>query len=212
MIFDSLKPEICPSPVEKSNIQGVTKLISDELCSGSSSNLQAPGGSSEWYLKQNEMNGAFFKQSSVFTKDSFSATTTSPPSQLLLSTPPPVPQIAQLPSGGRGTLHDGILEEYHHFPNQSNKTLLNRGHKGNLKQGMVDQRLQFQNPSYKLHFSKSSPLPESHSRQSMYTPNFQSRTDSKMGKLKVTSKQCCSQKTNSQLLQKQEQQKLQNEK
>ncbi|KAM6220965.1 methylcytosine dioxygenase TET2 [Rhynchocyon petersi] len=380
------KPEICPSPAENSNIQGVTKLISEELCSGTSSNLQAPGGSSEWFLKQNEMNGAFFKRSSVFTKDSFSATTTSPPSHLLLSTPPPVPQIPRLPSRGRGTLDDGILEEHHHYPNQSNKTLLGEvkiqtppevppsqssnsstsspspsvmlperpqnnciikneiqnlgsmavplssgetrqmsehlklkhssilhrstdpqghcqqlsGHKeqrilniqdkkqaqnhhppakchlkpgwielkaphfhqtesypkydevslqsflqyesnrsnqmtsnqytGNSSmsrmhpgqkimrpeqrsqgqsQGTADQRLQFQNPSYQLHFSKSNPLPDTHSRQSVCARNFQSRPDSKMGKLETSSKQCFSQKTNAQLPQKQEQQKLQ---
>ncbi|XP_007106564.2 methylcytosine dioxygenase TET2 isoform X1 [Physeter macrocephalus] len=117
--------EICPSPAENSNIQGTTKLVSgEEFCSGSSSNLQAPGGSSERYLKQNEMNGAYFKQSSVFTKDSFSATTTPPPSQLLLSPPPPLPQVPQLPSEGKSTLNDGVLEEHHHYPNQSNTALL----------------------------------------------------------------------------------------
>ncbi|XP_032030449.1 methylcytosine dioxygenase TET2 isoform X2 [Hylobates moloch] len=117
--------EICPSPAEN-NIQGTTKLVSgEEFCSGSSSNLQAPGGSSERYLKQNEMNGAYFKQSSVFTKDSFSATTTPPPpSQLLLSPPPPLPQVPQLPSEGKSTLNGGVLEEHHHYPNQSNTTLL----------------------------------------------------------------------------------------
>nr|XP_055152820.1 methylcytosine dioxygenase TET2 isoform X2 [Symphalangus syndactylus] len=117
--------EICPSPAEN-NIQGTTKLVSgEEFCSGSSSNLQAPGGSSGRYLKQNEMNGAYFKQSSVFTKDSFSATTTPPPpSQLLLSPPPPLPQVPQLPSEGKSTLNGGVLEEHHHYPNQSNTTLL----------------------------------------------------------------------------------------
>ncbi|EHH26094.1 hypothetical protein EGK_15982 [Macaca mulatta] len=119
--------EICPSPAEN-NIQGTTKLASgEEFCSGSSSNLQAPGGSSERYLKQNEMNGAYFKQSSVFTKDSFSTTTTPPPpppSQLLLSPPPPLSQVPQLPSKGKSTLNGGVLEEHHHYPNQSNTTLL----------------------------------------------------------------------------------------
>ncbi|XP_004380259.1 methylcytosine dioxygenase TET2 [Trichechus manatus latirostris] len=117
--------EICPSPAENSNIQGTKQLESgEEFCSGSSSNLQAPGGSSERYLKQNEINGAYFKQYSVFTKDSFSATTTPPPSQLLLSTPPPHPQISQLPSEGKSTLDDGVLEEHHQYPNQSNTALL----------------------------------------------------------------------------------------
>ncbi|XP_008055450.1 methylcytosine dioxygenase TET2 isoform X2 [Carlito syrichta] len=117
--------EICPSPAENRNIQGTTKLVSgEEFYSGSSSNLQAPGGSSEWYLKQNEINGAYFKQSSVFTKDSFSVTTTSPPSQLLLSSPPPLPQVLQLPSEGKSTLNDGVLEKHHHYPNQSNTALL----------------------------------------------------------------------------------------
>nr|XP_023404314.1 methylcytosine dioxygenase TET2 isoform X3 [Loxodonta africana] len=117
--------EICPSPAENSNNRGTTKLESgEEFCSGSSSNLQAPGGSSEQYLKQNEINGAYFKQCSVFTKDSFSATTTPPPSQLLLSTRPPLPRISQLPSEGKSTLDDGVLEEHRHYPNQSNTALL----------------------------------------------------------------------------------------
>lgn len=117
--------EICPSPAESSNIQGTAKLGSgEEFCLGPSGNLQSPGGSSERYLKQNEMNGACFKQSSVFTKDSFSATTTPPPSQLLLSPPPPLPQVPQLPSLGNGTLNDGVLKELHHYPNQSDPTLL----------------------------------------------------------------------------------------
>ncbi|XP_057560859.1 methylcytosine dioxygenase TET2 isoform X2 [Hippopotamus amphibius kiboko] len=117
--------EMCPPRAENSNIQGTTKLVSgDEFCSGSSSHLQAPGGSSERYLKQNEMNGAYFKQSSVFTKDSFSATTPPPPSQLLLSPPPPLPQVPQLPPEGTSTLNDGVLEEHHHYPNQSNTALL----------------------------------------------------------------------------------------
>lgn len=117
--------EICPSRVENSNIQGTAKLVSgEEFCSGSSSDLQALGGSSERYLKQNEMNGAYFKQSSVFTKDSFSASTTPSPSQLLLSPPPPLSQVSQLPSDGKSTLNDGVFEEHHHYPNQSNTTLL----------------------------------------------------------------------------------------
>uniref|UniRef100_H0XX74 Methylcytosine dioxygenase TET n=1 Tax=Otolemur garnettii TaxID=30611 RepID=H0XX74_OTOGA len=117
--------EICPSPAENSKVQGTTKLVSgEEFRSGSSSNLQAPGGSSERYLKQNEMNGAYFKQSSVFTKDSFSAATIPSPSQLLLSPPPPLPLVPQLPSEGKSTLNDGVLEEPHQYPNQSNTTLL----------------------------------------------------------------------------------------
>ncbi|XP_037686306.1 methylcytosine dioxygenase TET2 [Choloepus didactylus] len=119
--------EICPSRAETSTIPGTTKLVSgEEFCSDSSSSLQAPSGSSEQYLKQNEMNGAYFKQSSVFTKDSFSATTIPPPSKLLLSPPPPLPQIPQLPSEGENTLNDGDVEEHHHYPSQSNMTLLKR--------------------------------------------------------------------------------------
>ncbi|XP_020140103.1 methylcytosine dioxygenase TET2 [Microcebus murinus] len=117
--------EICPSPAENGNIQGTAKLVSgEEFCSGSSSNLQATGGSSEQYLKQNEMNGAYFKRSSVFTKDSLSATTTPPPPQLLLSPAPPRPRVPQLPSEGRSTLNDGVSQEHHRYPNQSNATLL----------------------------------------------------------------------------------------
>lgn len=86
--------------------------------------MQAPGGSSERYLKQNEMNGAHFKQSSVFTKDSFPATITPPPpTQLLLSPPPRLGEVPQLTSEGKSTLNDGVLEEHHHYPNQSNSTL-----------------------------------------------------------------------------------------
>ncbi|XP_004476282.2 methylcytosine dioxygenase TET2 [Dasypus novemcinctus] len=119
--------EICPSHAENSTSPGTTKLVSgEEFCSGSSSNLQASGGSSERYLKQSEMNGAYFEQSSVFTKDSYSATTTSPPSQLLLSPPPPLPQVPQLPSEGKSTLKDGDLEEHHHYPNQNNTILLKK--------------------------------------------------------------------------------------
>lgn len=117
--------EICPSPAENGNIQGTTKLVAgEEFCSGSSSNLQAPGGSSERYFKQNEMNGAYFKQTSVFSKDSFSATITPPPSKLLLSPPLPLPEVPQLPSEGKSTLSDGVLEDHHHYPNQSNTALL----------------------------------------------------------------------------------------
>ncbi|XP_006874619.1 PREDICTED: methylcytosine dioxygenase TET2 [Chrysochloris asiatica] len=118
--------ERSPSPAENSNIQGPTaKLVSgEEFCSSSSSHFQVPGCSSERYSKQNEMNGAVFKQSSVFPKDSFSATSIPPPPQLLLSSPPPLPQIPQLPSGGKSTLDDGVLQEHHRYPNQNNTALL----------------------------------------------------------------------------------------
>ncbi|XP_006881180.1 PREDICTED: methylcytosine dioxygenase TET2 [Elephantulus edwardii] len=116
------KPEMSPSPGEGCTLQGTTKLVSEEFFSSSGNNSQAPGGSSEWYLKQNEMNGAYFKQSSVFAKNSFSAITTPLPSQFLLSSPPLVPQIPQLPPGRRG-IFDQILE-HHHFSNQSNTALL----------------------------------------------------------------------------------------
>uniref|UniRef100_A0ABI7ZFJ9 Methylcytosine dioxygenase TET n=1 Tax=Felis catus TaxID=9685 RepID=A0ABI7ZFJ9_FELCA len=32
--------------------------------------------------------------------------------------------VSQLPSDGKSTLNDGVLEEHHHYPNQSNTTLL----------------------------------------------------------------------------------------
>ncbi|XP_075400086.1 methylcytosine dioxygenase TET2 isoform X2 [Tenrec ecaudatus] len=114
--------ELCPSPAENSNIQGTTKLVSGgEFCSGSSSSVQPPDGSSERYLKQNAMNGAYVKQSSVFTTDSFSATPTPPPLQLLLSSPPS--HISQLPSEGKNPLDDEALER-HHYPNQNDTALL----------------------------------------------------------------------------------------
>ncbi|XP_036045989.1 methylcytosine dioxygenase TET2 [Onychomys torridus] len=105
--------EIGPSPAESRNIQGNLKLFAEEFCSSSNSGLQTSHGSSEQYLKQKETNGAYFRQSSVFTKDSTSATTTTPPLQLLLS-PPPVG--LQLPAEGKGTLNDRALEEDHHHP------------------------------------------------------------------------------------------------
>ncbi|XP_006151219.1 methylcytosine dioxygenase TET2 isoform X1 [Tupaia chinensis] len=114
-----------PSPVGHSHGPGTTlSASSDEFCSGSSGSLQAPGGSSERYLKQIETNGAYFKQSSVFTKDSFSATTTPPPPQLLLSPPPPLPQAPPLPAEGESSLNEGVLEGHHPYPSQSNTTLL----------------------------------------------------------------------------------------
>lgn len=145
--------EICPSPAENGNIQGATKLMSgEEFGSGSCSNLQVPGGSSERYLKQNEMNGAYVKQISVFTKDSFPATTTSP-SQLLLSPPPP--PLPQLPSEGKSTLNDGVLEEHHHYPNQNNRALLRE-----VKiEGQSDAPTS-QSPNPSTHISNPSLLPE----------------------------------------------------
>ncbi|KAM5255715.1 methylcytosine dioxygenase TET2 [Ctenodactylus gundi] len=118
--------EIHPSPAENSNIQGNTKLVSGaKYCSGSSSNLQALSGSSEQYIKQNEINGAYVKQSSVFTKDCFSATSTPPPSQSLLSPHPSLSSpLPQLPSERKSTLNDGVLEEHHQYPNQNDVTLL----------------------------------------------------------------------------------------
>ncbi|XP_005339864.2 methylcytosine dioxygenase TET2 [Ictidomys tridecemlineatus] len=145
--------EICPSSAENGNIQGNTKPVSgEEFCSGPSSNMQAPSGSSEQYLKQNEMNGAYFKQSSVFTKDSFSATTTPPPSQLLLSPLPPLsPALPHLPSEGKSTLHNGVLEEHHHYPNQSNATLL-----GEVKVEGQPEVPTSQNPNPSIHVSTPS--------------------------------------------------------
>ncbi|XP_076998762.1 methylcytosine dioxygenase TET2 isoform X2 [Tamandua tetradactyla] len=145
--------EICPSHAANSTIPGTTKLVpGEEFCSGSSSNLQAPSGSSEWYLKQNEMNGAYFKQSSVFTKDSFSATTIPPPSQLLLSPPPPLPQIPQLPSEGKSTPNDGDLEEHQHCPNQRNTNLIKR----EVKIEGPSEVLPSQNPNPSTHSSNPS--------------------------------------------------------
>ncbi|XP_007946491.1 methylcytosine dioxygenase TET2 [Orycteropus afer afer] len=163
--------EICSSPAEDSNIQGTTKLVSgEEFCSGSSSNFQAPGGSSEQYLKQNEINGAYFKESSVFTKDSFSATTTPPPSQLLLSTPPLLPQITQPSSKGTRTLDDGVLE-HHKYPNQSNTTLL-----GEVKIESTPEAPPSQSPNRSKHASSPSliipegPLNNCVNKNEIWTP------------------------------------------
>nr|XP_048312718.1 methylcytosine dioxygenase TET2 isoform X2 [Myodes glareolus] len=112
--------EICPSPAENINPRGNVKLFAEESCSGSSSDVQGSHGSSEQYSKQKEINGAYFRQSVVFTKDSISATTMTPPSQLLLSPPP----VLQPPSEGKGTLGGGALEE--HLP-LGNASLLREG-------------------------------------------------------------------------------------
>ncbi|XP_069878482.1 methylcytosine dioxygenase TET2 [Dipodomys merriami] len=115
--------ELGSSPAKNSHLQGNMRLVSgEEFCSGVRSKSQAPHGNAEQYLKQNEMNGAYFKRSSVFTKDSFPTTPTPP--QLLLSPPPPLSPLPQFPSEGNSTLKDGVLEANHHHPNQSNVTLL----------------------------------------------------------------------------------------
>ncbi|KAL6082811.1 hypothetical protein STEG23_012281 [Scotinomys teguina] len=104
--------EIGPSPAESKD--------TEECCSGSNSGLQASHGSSEQYLKRQEPNGAYFQQSSVFTKDSICATPVTPPLQLLLSPPP----VLQLPSEGKGTLNDGAVAEHQPL---SNATLSREG-------------------------------------------------------------------------------------
>ncbi|XP_031231434.1 methylcytosine dioxygenase TET2 isoform X3 [Mastomys coucha] len=114
--------EICPSRAENKNIQGNMKLFAEEYYPSSDSGLQASHGSSQQYLKQKETNGAYFRQSSMFPTDSISATTITPPSQSL----PPRP-VLQLPSEGKGTLNDVALGEHHHYPNQSNLSLLREG-------------------------------------------------------------------------------------
>ncbi|KAM4834307.1 methylcytosine dioxygenase TET2 [Thomomys bottae] len=113
------------SLAENSNLRGNPKLISsEELCSGASFKLQAPHSNSEQYLKQNEMNGAYVKQSSVFTKDSFPTTPTPP--QLLLSPTPRHSPLPQFPSEGNSALNDGVVKvnHHHHHRSQSNITLL----------------------------------------------------------------------------------------
>uniref|UniRef100_A0A8C6W8E8 Methylcytosine dioxygenase TET n=1 Tax=Nannospalax galili TaxID=1026970 RepID=A0A8C6W8E8_NANGA len=143
--------EICPSPAENNNIQGNTKLSAEEFCSSSKSDLQASSGSCEQYLKRNEINGAYFKQSSVFTKNSVSAATPAPPSRLL-----PPPSILLPPSEGKGTLNDGVLEEHHHYPNQSSLTLLREG---KLEQPEASAS---QSPTPSAHASNFSLFPEGH--------------------------------------------------
>ncbi|XP_028713050.1 methylcytosine dioxygenase TET2 isoform X1 [Peromyscus leucopus] len=161
--------EIGPSPAESKNIQGNMKLFAEEFCSSSNSGLQASHGSSEQYLKQKEINGAYFRQSSVFTKDSTSATTMTPPIRLLLS-PPPV--ILQLPSEGKGTLNDGALEEEHHHP-LSNAPLLREGKIEH--QPKASSSCQSPNPS--VHTSNPSlMLPEGHQNNGVSVRSEQTRT------------------------------------
>ncbi|MEJ1270804.1 tet methylcytosine dioxygenase 2 [Cricetulus griseus] len=155
--------ETCPSPAENRNIQGNMKLFAEEFGSSSHSDLQASRGSSEQYLKRKEINGAYFSQSSVFTKDSISATTMTPPSQRLLSPRP----ILQLPLEGKGSL---ALEEHRRL---SNTTLLREGKME--QQPTVASSCQSSNPS--VHTSNpSSMLPEGHQSNCVSVCSEQTRT------------------------------------
>ncbi|XP_057649223.1 methylcytosine dioxygenase TET2 isoform X1 [Chionomys nivalis] len=158
--------EICPSPAENVNPRGNVKLFAKESCSGSSSDIQGSHGSSEQYSKQKEINGAYFRQSSVFTKDSISATTMTPPSQLLLSPPP----VLQPSSEGKSTLGDGALEEQQHLGNTS---LLGEGKiEHQPKAASSGQSL---NPS--VHTSNPSlMLPEGHQNNCISVCSEQTRT------------------------------------
>ncbi|XP_012977377.2 methylcytosine dioxygenase TET2 isoform X2 [Mesocricetus auratus] len=158
--------ETCPSPAENRNIQGNMKLFAEELGSSSNSDLQASRGSSEQYLKQKEINGAYFRQSSVFTKDSISATTMTPPSQLLLSPRP----VLQLPSEAKGSLDDGALEGHHHL---SNTTLLREGK--TEQQPKVASSCQSSNPSIHTAIAPSM-LPEGHQSNCVTVCSEQRRT------------------------------------
>ncbi|KAM6147900.1 methylcytosine dioxygenase TET2 isoform 2-T2 [Erethizon dorsatum] len=114
---------ICLRPAQTSATHGSTVLVSAErLCAGSNGNLRAAGSSSEQYSQQNKANGAHFTQSSVFPRDSSSATPAPPPPQLLFLPPPPLSPPP--PCKGKAALQDVILEDHHQFPNQSNVTLL----------------------------------------------------------------------------------------
>ncbi|XP_023565797.1 methylcytosine dioxygenase TET2 isoform X2 [Octodon degus] len=112
--------EMCPCPVQTgdTHMNAVPASVKG-LCAGPSS-LQAAGSSSKQYSQQNETNGAYFKQSSVFPKDSFSATTTPRPPQLL----PPRP--LSLPSCpiGKAALPDAAAGDHKQSSNQSIVTLL----------------------------------------------------------------------------------------
>lgn len=155
--------ETCPSPAENRNIQGNMKLFAEEFGSSSHSDLQASRGSSEQYLKRKEINGAYFSQSSVFTKDSISATTMTPPSQRLLSPRP----VLQLPLEGKGSL---ALEEHRRL---SNTTLLREGKME--QQPTVASSCQSSNPS--VHTSNpSSMLPEGHQSNCVSVCSEQTRT------------------------------------
>ncbi|NP_001035490.2 methylcytosine dioxygenase TET2 isoform 1 [Mus musculus] len=115
--------DIGPSRAENKTIQGSMELFAEEYYPSSDRNLQASHGSSEQYSKQKETNGAYFRQSSKFPKDSISPTTVTPPSQSLLA-----PRLVlQPPLEGKGALNDVALEEHHDYPNRSNRTLLREG-------------------------------------------------------------------------------------
>ncbi|XP_028616239.1 methylcytosine dioxygenase TET2 isoform X2 [Grammomys surdaster] len=107
--------EIGPSPnAENKTMQGNMKLFAEEYYPSSHSDVPASHGSSEQYLKQKETNGAYFKQSSMFPKDSISATPMTPPSQSLAPCP-----VLQLPSEGKGALNVA-LDEHRQYPSQRN--------------------------------------------------------------------------------------------
>ncbi|KAL1772680.1 methylcytosine dioxygenase TET2, partial [Sigmodon hispidus] len=159
--------EICPSPAGSKNIQENMKLFAEEFCSSSNRDLHASRGSSEQYLQQKEINGAYFRQSSVFTKDSISATTMTPPSKLLLSPSP----VLQLPSEGKGTLNDGALEEHHHL---SNTPLYRRERKIEEHQPKAESSCQSPNPS--VHTSNPLLLQEGHQNNCVSVCPEQTRT------------------------------------
>ncbi|CAH6789045.1 methylcytosine dioxygenase TET2 [Phodopus roborovskii] len=158
--------ETCPSPAENRNIQGNMKPFAEEFGSSSNSDLQASCGSSEQYLQRKEINGAYFRQGSVFTKESISATAVTPTPQLLLCPRPVLP----LPSEGKGSLNDEALEEHRHL---SNTTLLREGkmeHQPKVAPSC-------QSPNLSVHTSNPlSVLPEGHQSNRGSVCSEQTRT------------------------------------
>ncbi|KAM8971401.1 methylcytosine dioxygenase TET2 isoform 1-T5 [Sarcophilus harrisii] len=157
--------EISPSPVESRNHQGTPELVpGEEFCLGSDNNLQIPGDNPDGYTKQTEMSGAYLRQNSVFAKDSFIATTPPPPPQssplpflLPLLPPPPVspPPVPQPPSEMESTLHDEVTEKPHHYPSQSEESLLREMKNEGMSEGPMSQ-----NPDLSTCATKSLMFPE----------------------------------------------------
>uniref|UniRef100_F7FXD1 Methylcytosine dioxygenase TET n=1 Tax=Monodelphis domestica TaxID=13616 RepID=F7FXD1_MONDO len=155
--------EIGPSMVENSNPQGNTELIAgEEFSLGSSNKMQISSGAPDGYSKQTEVSAAYPKPNSVFAKDSFIATPPPPPPQssplpflLPPPPPPPFPPVPQPPSEMEGTLPEEVTEEPHHYPSQSEESLLREMKNGELSEGPISQ-----NPDLSTCTTKSLVFPE----------------------------------------------------
>ncbi|XP_037365503.1 methylcytosine dioxygenase TET2 isoform X2 [Talpa occidentalis] len=117
--------QVCPSPAENEDAPAVPvtarPALGGEFPTGTGGSLSTARRSSQ----QHETNGAYFKEDSVFTKDSISASTPPPPPPpRLLSPPVPLPQAPPLPPEAKRTEKEDVSEGHPHCPNQSNVVLV----------------------------------------------------------------------------------------